>query len=76
MKRIGLIIVCFLAASYPATAKVFHHHHHHLHRHVRSSEHHDHAGVTPQKRLHITCDTVRAYVAQVGLESPWHGLAV
>jgi hypothetical protein len=70
MKKTGLIIFCFLAASYPATAKVLRHHHHdrHLHRHARSGERHDYTGVTPQMRAHITCDMVRAYVAQVGVE--------
>jgi hypothetical protein len=50
-------------------AKVVHHYHHdrHLHRQVRSSEHQDRS-VRPQSSAHLTCDAVRGYVAQVGLE--------
>lgn len=68
MKKIGLTILCLLGASYPAMAKILHHHHysHHVYRNARSSAHDDHTGVTP--RAHLTCDMVRAYVAQVGLE--------
>lgn len=75
MKKTGLIILCLLAASYPAIANVYHHHHDRdLHRHARFSERHDQTGVTSQMRAHITCDMVRAYVAQVGLEQA-HAMA-
>lgn len=67
--KIGLIILCLLSASYPAMAKVIHHYHHdhHLHRRVLSLERRDRS-IRPQIRAHLTCDTVRGYVAQVGLD--------
>jgi hypothetical protein len=51
MKKTALLTFVFVAASYPAVAK---HHFHHGHRATSSHS-------------RISCETVRAYVAQVGL---------
>ena len=70
MKKIGLIILCLVTASYPAMAKILHHHRYdrYAHRHARFAERNYHIGVTRQTHAHVTCGMVRAYVAQVGLE--------
>jgi hypothetical protein len=52
MKKTALLTFVLIAASYPAVAK------HHLHHGARANSSHS----------RISCDTVRAYVAQVGLE--------
>ncbi|MFY9835877.1 MAG: hypothetical protein WAK55_05310 [Xanthobacteraceae bacterium] len=52
MKKTALLIFISLAVSYPAIAKQRHHHH----REHAATSHSD-----------ITCEMVRAYVAQVGL---------
>ena len=51
MKKAGLLFFIFVASCYPAVAK---HHNHHRE-----------AAMTSHSR--ISCETVRAYVAQVGL---------
>ena len=51
MKKTALLIVISVAVSYPAIAKQRHHHREH----------------TATSHSHITCEMVRAYVAQVGL---------
>jgi hypothetical protein len=51
MKKTALLAFIFVAAAYPAIAK---HHHHHGERATASHS-------------RISCETVRAYVAQVGL---------
>ena len=51
MKKTALLTLILVAASYPAIAK-----HHHHHRERATSSH-----------SRMTCETVRAYVAQVGL---------
>jgi hypothetical protein len=51
MKKTALLTFVFVAASYPAIAKQQHHH--------RPGAAISHAG--------ITCEMVRAYVAQIGL---------
>jgi hypothetical protein len=68
VKKTGLTILCLLAASYPAMAKYHHHYDRHFHRHASYSQRHDHARVSPEMRAHVTCDMVRAYVAQLGIE--------
>jgi hydrogenase/urease accessory protein HupE len=55
MKKTAVLAFIFVAAAYPAFAKHHHHHHHH---------HRDAATVSHPR---ISCETVRAYVAQVGL---------
>lgn len=55
MKKAGLLFFIFVASCYPAVAK------HHIKHHV----HHREAATTSHSR--ISCETVRAYVAQVGL---------
>jgi hypothetical protein len=55
MKKTAVLAFIFVAAAYPAMAK---HHHHHR------SYHGDHASAAHPG---ISCETVRAYVAQVGL---------
>ena len=52
MKKTGLLLSILLASSYPAMAK------HHFHHGERAASSHS----------RISCETVRAYVAQVGLE--------
>jgi hypothetical protein len=51
MKKTALLTLAFLVASYPAVAK------HHFHRGQRATSSHS----------RISCEMVRAYVAQVGL---------
>jgi hypothetical protein len=51
MKKTALLTFVFVAASYPAVAK------HHFHHGQRATSSHS----------RISCETVRAYVAQVGL---------
>ena len=51
MKKTALLIFISLAVSYPAIAKQHHHHREHA--------------ATSHSR--VTCEMVRAYVAQVGL---------
>jgi hypothetical protein len=61
MKCVALPMLVLLTASYPAMAKR-HHGHHYVARtihHGSSGERESHSG--------ITCEMVRAYVAQVGL---------
>jgi hypothetical protein len=52
MKKTIVLTFILVAASYPAIAK----HHHHPHRERAATTH-----------SRISCETVRAYVAQVGL---------
>ncbi|MGN6748423.1 MAG: hypothetical protein ACTHJS_07495, partial [Xanthobacteraceae bacterium] len=56
MKKTAVLAFVFVAAAYPAVAK--HHHHHH---------HRDHGSASSASHPRISCETVRAYVAQVGL---------
>jgi hypothetical protein len=51
MKKTALLTFVFIAASYPAVAKLQHHH--------RPG-----AGISHER---ISCEMVRAYVAQIGL---------
>ena len=53
MKKAGLLFFIFVASCYPAVAK---HKHHVHHREAAAASH-----------SRISCETVRAYVAQVGL---------
>lgn len=55
MKKTAALAFIFVAAAYPALAK--HHHHHRYHDG-------DHASAAHPR---VSCETVRAYVAQVGL---------
>jgi hypothetical protein len=70
MKSAALVMFVMLTASFPSMAKPYHSRHvvahtnHHANAHAtphadRTSEHASHSG--------ITCEMVRAYVAQVGL---------
>jgi hypothetical protein len=63
MKSAALLMLVLFAAAYPAMAKPYHH----GHRHVARTVHH--GGSSSEREAHsgITCDMVRAYVAQVGL---------
>jgi hypothetical protein len=51
MKKTALLALFLITVSYPAMA---------THRHAERDR-------TPSEQSHITCDMVRAYVAQVGL---------
>ena len=51
MKKTALLVLGFLVASFPAGAR------HHFHHGARATTSHS----------RISCETVRAYVAQVGL---------
>jgi hypothetical protein len=53
MKKTAVLTFIFVAAAYPALAR---HHHSHHHRDRAATSH-----------SRISCETVRAYVAQVGL---------
>src|SRR5262249_7151809 len=55
MKKTAVLTCIFVVAAYPALAK--HHRSHHSH-------HRDHAATSHPR---LSCETVRAYVAQVGL---------
>jgi len=57
MKKTTVLAFVFVAAAYPALAKHHHHHHHPYH----------HADQASAAHPRISCETVRAYVAQVGL---------
>lgn len=67
MKKTALLAFIAVAVSTPSMAKSHHHyHHHHLDR-VTSNSHRDHTDKAASSHANITCDMVRAYVAQVGL---------
>ena len=66
MKKTALLALVAVAVSTPSMART-HHRHHHLYRKMHEQ------GVTTKEKpavshAHVTCDMVRAYVAQVGLE--------
>ena len=78
MKKTVLLALVVAAVSSPSMAKShYDHHHHHVYRdafrdHHRayretSDHHHDYGDRPSSSHAHITCDMVRAYVAQVGL---------
>jgi len=56
MKKTTVLALIFVTAAFPALAKHDHHHHHR-----------DHASASVASHPRISCETVRAYVAQVGL---------
>jgi hypothetical protein len=62
MKSAALLMLVLLTASYPAMAKPYH-----GHRHVVRTVHHTNSPGERQAHSGITCEMVRAYVAQVGL---------
>jgi len=68
MKSAALLMLALLTVSGPAMARP-----HHGHRYVARTIHHatasHHATVAGERQSHsgITCEMVRAYVAQVGL---------
>jgi hypothetical protein len=62
MKNTALLMLVLLTASYPAMAKPYH-----GHRHVARTVHHNNSSADGEAHSGITCDMVRAYVAQVGL---------
>jgi hypothetical protein len=62
MKSTALFALVLLTTCYPATAKQPH-----GHRHVARTIHHANHASERQAHSGITCDMVRAYVAQVGL---------
>jgi hypothetical protein len=65
MKKTALLTLIAVAVSGPSMAKSHHHHHHHVYR--AASNHSVHEAAPASAHAHITCDMVRAYVAQVGL---------
>jgi hypothetical protein len=81
MKKTALLTLASIAVVSPSMAKAHHHHHDYRtsshHRvYAEKSHHHgyaerSHHRVIAEKpagsHAHITCDMVRAYVAQVGL---------
>jgi hypothetical protein len=72
VKKTALLAVIVVAVSSPSMAKS--HHHHHVYREAshhrvdREASRHRVAEKPASSHAHITCDMVRAYVAQVGLE--------
>src|ERR1700704_3084959 len=60
MKSAALLTVALVATSYVATAKPYH-----GHRHGPRAIHHANTSSDRESRSGITCDMVRAYVAQV-----------
>ena len=81
MKKTALLILASIAIVSPSMAKAHYHHHgyrarshHHVYAersHHRGAAEKSHHRVYAEKatgaHAHITCDMVRAYVAQVGL---------
>jgi len=66
MKRVALLSLALLAACGPAMAKS-HHAQHHAHHAVARATHHTTTAAERDSHSGITCEMVRAYVAQVGL---------
>jgi len=68
MKSAALVMIVLLTASDAAIARTYHGHHGH-HRHAARTMHHANHPSPTVRESHsgITCDMVRAYVAQVGL---------
>ncbi len=62
MKSAALLILVLLTASCTATAKPYH-----GHRHAPHTLHHANRSSVGESHSGITCEMVRAYVAQVGL---------
>jgi hypothetical protein len=62
MRGAALLMAVLLAACYPAAAKS-----HHGHRHGPRTVNHASNSGERESRSGITCDMVRAYVAQVGM---------
>jgi hypothetical protein len=62
MKSVALLTLVLLTASYAATAKPYH-----GHRHAARTVHHGNSSSDGEAHSGITCEMVRAYVAQVGL---------
>jgi hypothetical protein len=62
MKSAALLMLVLLTASNPAMAKPYH-----GHRHVARTIHHANRSSERESHSGITCEMVRAYVAQVGL---------
>jgi hypothetical protein len=67
MKKTALLALIAVAVSGPSMAKS--HHHHHVYRAASNHRVHEakHQANPASAHAHITCDMVRAYVAQVGL---------
>ena len=71
MKSAAVLMLVLLAGSCAATAKPYHGHRHsartphHAHRSIE--RHHVKRATERESHSGITCDMVRAYVAQVGL---------
>ena len=66
MKSAALLTLVLLTASYPALAK--YRGHHTVARHtVARTLHHTNGASANESHSGITCDMVRAYVAQVGM---------
>jgi len=62
MKSAALLMTVLLTTSYAATAKPYH-----GHRHAPRAIHHARTSGDRESHSGITCEMVRAYVAQVGL---------
>ena len=82
MKKTALLTLASIAIASPSMAKSHHHHHDYRtssHHRVYAEKSHHHRGYAERSHhrviaekpasahAHITCDMVRAYVAQVGL---------
>jgi hypothetical protein len=67
MKKTALLALFFVTAACPVMAhqhKDYRHHQHKAYLHHHAYRHPDNFGT----RSHISCETVRSYVAQMGLE--------
>jgi hypothetical protein len=62
MKKTALLALVMVVASSPSMART---HHHRIHR--QRLDHSVYGEKSASSHAHITCDMVRAYVAQVGL---------
>lgn len=66
MKMSALLAVALIAAASPSMAKPYHHHHHHL-AGGKARHHRVYAEKPANPHAQVTCEMVRAYVAQVGV---------
>jgi hypothetical protein len=74
VKKAALLTLALLTVSYPVLAKSHHDHHHsarksrHDHHHAVRKSQQTHHSVATDPHSQVTCEMVRSYVAQVGLE--------
>ena len=74
VKKTALLTLALLTVSYPVMAKSHHDHRHsarksrHDHHHAVRKSQQTHHSVAADPHSQVTCEMVRSYVAQVGME--------